>query len=112
MALSSYGKTDTSGTVRILMDLREAIEGQHVLIERRATRTIARLAARGYQPVPVDTSEFLKSGGSNGDSDDDGVGDVEGTGPNNMGAAFNFNLLHHEPLTGGVPRPGVNSRNP
>ena len=32
MALSSYGKTDTSGTVRILMDLRETIEGQHVLI--------------------------------------------------------------------------------
>jgi hypoxanthine phosphoribosyltransferase len=32
MALSSYGKTTSSGTVRILMDLREAIEGQHVLI--------------------------------------------------------------------------------
>jgi hypoxanthine phosphoribosyltransferase len=32
MALSSYGKTTTSGAVRILMDLREAIEGQHVII--------------------------------------------------------------------------------
>jgi len=32
MALSSYGKTSTSGTVRILMDLREPIEDQHVLI--------------------------------------------------------------------------------
>ena len=32
MALSSYGKTTTSGTVRILMDLRESVEGQHVLI--------------------------------------------------------------------------------
>jgi hypoxanthine phosphoribosyltransferase len=32
MALSSYGKTTSSGTVRILMDLRESIEGQHVLI--------------------------------------------------------------------------------
>jgi hypoxanthine phosphoribosyltransferase len=32
MALSSYGKTATSGTVRILMDLRESVEGQHVLI--------------------------------------------------------------------------------
>lgn len=32
MALSSYGKTTTSGTVRILMDLREPVEGQHVLI--------------------------------------------------------------------------------
>ncbi len=32
MALSSYGKTTTSGAVRILMDLREPIEGKHVLI--------------------------------------------------------------------------------
>lgn len=32
MALSSYGKTTASGAVRILMDLREPIEGQHVMI--------------------------------------------------------------------------------
>jgi hypoxanthine phosphoribosyltransferase len=32
MALSSYGKTTTSGAVRIVMDLREPVEGQHVLI--------------------------------------------------------------------------------
>ena len=32
MALSSYGKTTSSGAVRILMDLREPIEGQHILI--------------------------------------------------------------------------------
>jgi hypoxanthine phosphoribosyltransferase len=32
MALSSYGKTATSGQVRILMDLREPVENQHVLI--------------------------------------------------------------------------------
>jgi hypoxanthine phosphoribosyltransferase len=32
MALSSYGKSTTSGAVRILMDLREPIEGRHVLI--------------------------------------------------------------------------------
>lgn len=33
MAVSSYGKTDTySGAVRIIMDLREPIEGRHVLI--------------------------------------------------------------------------------
>lgn len=32
MALSSYGKTTSSGAVRILMDLREPIEGQHVLV--------------------------------------------------------------------------------
>ena len=32
MALSSYGKTTTSGAVRILMDLREPIEGKHVIL--------------------------------------------------------------------------------
>jgi hypoxanthine phosphoribosyltransferase len=32
MALSSYGKTTVSGAVRILMDLKEPIEGQHVMI--------------------------------------------------------------------------------
>ena len=32
MALSSYGKSSTSGAVRILMDLREPIENQHVMI--------------------------------------------------------------------------------
>lgn len=32
MALSSYGKTTSSGAVRILMDLREPIERQHVII--------------------------------------------------------------------------------
>ena len=32
MALSSYGKSTTSGAVRILMDLREPIEDKHVII--------------------------------------------------------------------------------
>ncbi len=32
MALSSYGKSTATGAVRILMDLREPIEGKHVLI--------------------------------------------------------------------------------
>ena len=32
MALSSYGKSTESGAVRILMDLREPIENQHVLL--------------------------------------------------------------------------------
>lgn len=32
MALSSYGKTTTTGAVRLLMDLREPVEGQHVII--------------------------------------------------------------------------------
>ena len=32
MAISSYGKSTASGAVRILMDLREPIENQHVMI--------------------------------------------------------------------------------
>lgn len=32
MALSSYGKTTSSGAVRILMDLREPVEGHHLII--------------------------------------------------------------------------------
>jgi hypoxanthine phosphoribosyltransferase len=32
MALSSYGKTTTSGAVRILMDLREPVEDQHIVL--------------------------------------------------------------------------------
>jgi hypoxanthine phosphoribosyltransferase len=32
MAVSSYGKSSSSGAVRILMDLREPIEGEHVII--------------------------------------------------------------------------------
>jgi hypoxanthine phosphoribosyltransferase len=32
MAITSYGKSTASGAVRILMDLREPIENQHVLI--------------------------------------------------------------------------------
>lgn len=32
MALSSYGKTTTSGAVRLIMDLRTDIAGRHVLI--------------------------------------------------------------------------------
>lgn len=32
MALSSYGMSTESGAVRILMDLREPVEGQHVLV--------------------------------------------------------------------------------
>ncbi len=32
MALSSYGKSTTSGAVRILMDLRESVDGCHVIL--------------------------------------------------------------------------------
>jgi N-dimethylarginine dimethylaminohydrolase len=35
-----------------------------VVIDRRAARTIGRLRERGYRVLPVDTGEFMKSGGS------------------------------------------------
>jgi len=35
-----------------------------VIIEQSAVRTIQELRDRGFTVVPVDTSEFLKSGGS------------------------------------------------
>lgn len=39
-------------------------DGQHVLIDAACVATCELLTARGYKPVPVDTSEFRKSGGS------------------------------------------------
>jgi N-dimethylarginine dimethylaminohydrolase len=39
-------------------------DGEHVLIQRGCTTTNARLRDAGFIPVELDTSEFLKSGGS------------------------------------------------
>ena len=39
-------------------------DGEHVLIQRGCTETNARLRDAGFEPVDVDTDEFLKSGGS------------------------------------------------
>lgn len=39
-------------------------DGRHVVIQRGATRTNAALEREGFEVVEVDTSEFLKSGGS------------------------------------------------
>ncbi|MCH2101372.1 MAG: arginine deiminase-related protein [Planctomycetes bacterium] len=39
-------------------------DGQHVLIDSACTVTCALLSERGYTPLPIDTSEFRKSGGS------------------------------------------------
>jgi N-dimethylarginine dimethylaminohydrolase len=35
-----------------------------VLIQEGCTETNARLSAAGFSPVPLDTSEFIKAGGS------------------------------------------------
>jgi N-dimethylarginine dimethylaminohydrolase len=39
-------------------------DGHHVLIQEGCTETNARLSAAGFAPVPLDTSEFIKAGGS------------------------------------------------
>jgi len=41
-----------------------ALRDGHVLVPAGARRTAAALAARGYRPVPLDLSEFHRSGGS------------------------------------------------
>jgi N-dimethylarginine dimethylaminohydrolase len=39
-------------------------DGTHVLIDAACPTTVARLADAGFTPVPLDTSEFRKAGGS------------------------------------------------
>jgi N-dimethylarginine dimethylaminohydrolase len=39
-------------------------DGRRVLIQRGNAATVAALAERGFEPVELDTSEFVKSGGS------------------------------------------------
>lgn len=65
MAVSSYGKTVTSGAVRIVMDLREPIEGQHVLIVEDildSGRTLSYLyqTLKGRKPASLRTCVLLR----------------------------------------------------
>lgn len=39
-------------------------DGRHVVLQRGCEETCATLRAAGYEPIEVDTGEFLKSGGS------------------------------------------------
>jgi N-dimethylarginine dimethylaminohydrolase len=39
-------------------------DGQHVLIDAACTESCAALQEAGFTPIPLDTSEFRKSGGS------------------------------------------------
>ncbi len=39
-------------------------DGRHVLLQRGSPRTEAALRERGFTPIPLDTGEFMKSGGS------------------------------------------------
>jgi len=65
MALSSYGKSTESGAVRILMDLREPIEGQHVLIVEDIVDTGHTLSylyhvLKGRKPASLHTCALVR----------------------------------------------------
>jgi hypoxanthine phosphoribosyltransferase len=65
MALSSYGKSTTSGAVRILMDLREPIEGQHVMIvedivDSGQTLNYLYRVLQGRKPASLHTCVLLR----------------------------------------------------
>lgn len=65
MALSSYGKTTITGAVRLLMDLREPIEGQHVLIvediaDSGQTLTYLYHLLQGRNPASLKTCVLLR----------------------------------------------------
>ena len=65
MALSSYGKTTTTGAVRILMDLREPIDGKHVLIiedivDSGNTLSYLHRILRGRKPATLRTCALLR----------------------------------------------------
>lgn len=65
MALSSYGKSTESGAVRILMDLRQPIEGQHVLIvedivDTGHTLTYLHHILQGRNPASLHTCALVR----------------------------------------------------
>jgi hypoxanthine phosphoribosyltransferase len=65
MALSSYGKTTTTGAVRILMDLREPIEGKHVLVvedivDTGNTLNYMHRVIKGSKPASMSTCALLQ----------------------------------------------------
>ena len=65
MALSSYGRSTESGAVRILMDLREPIEGQHILVVEDIVDTgqtidyLLRIL-KGRNPASIHTCALVK----------------------------------------------------
>jgi N-dimethylarginine dimethylaminohydrolase len=46
-----------------VLGLNAVSDGRRVVLPKAATGLIAKLAARGYEPVPVDVSELHKAGG-------------------------------------------------
>jgi len=68
MALSSYGKSTESGAVRILMDLREPVDGLHILIvedivDSGQTLTYLHRILKGRKPASIHTCVLVKKEG-------------------------------------------------
>ena len=49
---------------RLVLELISVSDGHNVIVPSAVVRFGEQLRERGYNPVPVDLSEFLKSGGS------------------------------------------------
>lgn len=69
MALSSYGKSTESGAVRILMDLREPVDGLHILIvedivDSGQTLTYLHRILKGRKPASIHTCVLVKKEGN------------------------------------------------
>lgn len=65
MSVSSYGKTTTTGAVRIIMDLREPIDRQHVLIiediaDSGNTLSYLYQVLKGRNPASLKTCVLLR----------------------------------------------------
>ena len=70
MALSSYGKSTDSGAVRILMDLREPVDGLNILIvedivDTGQTLTYLHRILKGRKPASIKTCALVKKQGRN-----------------------------------------------
>jgi N-dimethylarginine dimethylaminohydrolase len=46
-----------------VLGLNAVSDGRHVVLAEQATALARQLAARGFEPVPVDMSELRKAGG-------------------------------------------------
>jgi N-dimethylarginine dimethylaminohydrolase len=54
---------EATGEDAAVLGLNAVSDGYHVVLPAQAMALAAQLSARGFEPVPVDMSEFRKAGG-------------------------------------------------